>query len=74
MFEDLEAVVVGCEKQSTVAQCEAVIHHHPHTVHYARELMARAHAILEVRIQEERQIEISKRAPDFPNPQQIGVS
>jgi hypothetical protein len=74
MFEDLEAVVAGCEKHSTVAQCEAVIHHLDNTVRYARELMTRAHAILEVRIKEERQIETSKRSPDFPKSQRIGAN
>ena len=73
MLEDIAETLTLYEKESTAAQCEAVIHHLDNSVRYARELMERAHAILERRITEERQIAISNREPNFPTAQKIGV-
>jgi hypothetical protein len=74
MLEDVVEAITEYEKRSTAGQCEALIYHLDNTVRYARELMTRAHAILEVRIKEERQIETSKRSPDFPKSQTIGAN
>ena len=73
MLEDVAEAIKEYEKKSTVAQCESVIHHLDNAERYARELMGRAHDILEIRIQEEQQIERSKRTPDFPKAQGVGV-
>jgi hypothetical protein len=74
MLEDVVEAITEYEKRSTAGQCEALIYHLDNTVRYARELMARTHAILEIRIKEERQIAISKRSPEFPKRQTIGVN
>lgn len=72
MLEDIAAAISQYEKESTAAQCEAVIHHLDTTVRYARELMGRAHAILEARIAEERAQQLRQRPADFPPNQTIG--
>lgn len=73
MLEDIASAITEYEKQSTAKQCEAVIHHLDNTVRYARQLQARAHGILERRIQEERVQALQVRGVNFPPAQQIGA-